>query len=305
MRHAALALLAALVLGACGGDGDDDASVPPPTTTKAASTPVRIGTKDFTEQYILGELYRQALEAKGFDVELRDNIGSSELTHEALTGKSLDMYPEYVGVLLSEVAKITDRPRDAAAAYKRAKEWEERSGYTLLEPTPFTNANALAVKPAFARAHRLRSITDLRRLKRDVRLAAPPEFRTRYEGLVGLKDRYRLSGVRFMPTERRYPVIDAGRVDAALVYETEGQLASRMYVLLDDPRDLFATQHVAPIISKAIVKTYGPRLTDAINAVSATLTTAAMRKMNAAVVMDKRQPAEVAGEFLRAKGLSR
>jgi osmoprotectant transport system substrate-binding protein len=303
-----LALLAtamlALALSACGGSDDD----PTQTTSVVPATtdPIRIGAKNFTEQSILGELYRQALEAKGFEVDLKADIGSTEIIHRALRGGALDMYPEYVGVLLSVVAEVRSRPRRAAEAYELAKAYEHEGGFTLLSPTPFSDSNALAVKPAFAKRHRLRTIADLQRLKGTVKIAAPPEFRTRLEGLRGLEDVYGLRRLRFVKVEeskKRYAALDGGDVDVALVFTTEGQLAGTDYVVLDDPQRLFASGHVAPILSAAILATHGPRLQAAIDAVSEKLTTREMRKMNAAVDVGGRLAGDVAREFLRANRL--
>ena len=306
MRSAVAALaglLAVLVLGACGGGGDDtttDERAAPPS-----GPPIRIGAKNFTEQLILGELYRQALEAKGFDVVLKDDIGSTEIIHRALRRGALDMYPEYVGVLLSEVAEDRSRPRSPAAAYDVAKEYEEESGFTLLAQTPFADSNALAVMPRFAERHGLRTIADLGKLDRRVRVGALPEFRTRFEGLEGLEEVYRLRNLRVVAMEsgERYDALENGRVDVASVFTTEAQLADDKYVVLDDPRGLFASGHVAPIVSAEILEAHGPRLRETIDAVSKALTTSAMREMNAAVDLMRRPPAQVAGDFLRRNGL--
>jgi osmoprotectant transport system substrate-binding protein len=301
LRLAALAIAAVLALGGCGGS-DKPAST---AATGKAKAPLRIGTKNFAEQFLLGELYRQALEAKGFPVELKLNIGSSEIIHQALIDGALDMYPEYVGVLLSEVANVRSRPSSPRAAYRAAQAFERRKGFTLLGMTPFSDANALAVTPAYARRHHVRSIADLRRVPGTVEIGAPPEFATRFEGLVGLVQRYGLRNARARPLQigRQYDALDAGRVDVAAVFTTDGQLASRRYVLLDDPRGVFGTQHVAPIISEAALRAHGPRLRAVIDAVSRRLTASAMRGMNAAVQLDGRPAAAVAARFLRRAGL--
>src|SRR5947208_3355950 len=140
---AAAVLLIALVPG-CGGGGSSNAG----KTGKAGTGPqITIGTKNFPEQFVLGELYKQALEAKGFRVRLKSDIGSSEIVDRALTAGSLDMYPEYIGVSLSELAGHTGRPTSRADAYRRAKKFEEGRGFTLLGMTPFSDQNALAVLP--------------------------------------------------------------------------------------------------------------------------------------------------------------
>jgi osmoprotectant transport system substrate-binding protein len=306
LRAIAVAVLATLAvgLGACGGD--DTAKTPTVTTAPTPSAaPIRIGTKDFTEEYILGELYGQALEAKGFDVELKRDIGSSEIIHQALGNGALDMYPEYIGVLLSEVANNTMRPSSPAGAYRLAQQFEERRGFALLEATPFSDSNALAVTPAFARRKRVRSISHLRRLSPKPRIGAPKEFRTRFEGLIGLRELYGLRKPRFTPLlfDRRYPSLDSGRVDVTLVLTTEPQLTPGRYVVLADPRRLFASGHVAPIINKKVLAAHGPGLRAAIDAVSKKLTLAAMRRMNGDVDIRRRTPREVAMQFLRAQDL--
>jgi len=297
----ALAVMLVVALGGCGGDDEKTT-----TNAKDDGPPVRIGTKDFTESYILGELYKQALEVKNFNVTLKLDVGSSEIIHQALVGGALDMYPEYVDLLLSEVADVSERPTDADAAYRAAKKFEEGRGFTLLAQTPFNDSNALAVKPAYADRHKLRSIADLRRM-RELKLGVPFEFRTRFEGRLGLKALYGLTAKNLTLTPMKIPLqyaeLDANRIDAARVNTTDGQLADRDYRLLVDPERVFATNHVAPVISRRALSTHGTRLQVTIDAVSAKLTTGAMRNMNAAVDIDKRTPRAVADEFLRNAGL--
>lgn len=304
-RSALLATLAlALAVGAC-GDSDDAATQTGGGAVTPAGPPIRIGAKNFTEQLILGELYRQALEAKGYQIVLKADVGSTEIIHRALRRGALDMYPEYVGVLLSEVAEVHARPRSAEAAYEVAKQYEQRSGFTMLAQTPFSDSNALAVKPEFAKRHGLRTIADLRWLKGTVKIGALPEFRTRHEGLEGLRDVYGLRNLEVvaMASNGRYRALDSGEVEVASVFTTEGQLAGDRYVVLGDPRHLFASGHVAPILSNDVLEAHGARLQSAIDAVSERLTTPVMREMNAAVDLRDREPAAVATGFLRAKGL--
>jgi len=305
LRLAVLGLLLGLLLalGACGGSDDD----PPPAdvATTPDTDPIRIGTKNFTEQTILGELYSQALGAKGYEVELKSEIGSSEIVHRVLRRGALDMYPEYIGVLLSEVAQKTERPPSDAAAYNAARAFERRDGFTLLDETPFADSNALAVKPRFARRHKLRTIADLRRLKGTVKIAALAEFATRFEGLDGLEQLYGLRELDVVEADgnERYSKLDDGEVEVASVFTSEGQLAGDDYVVLEDPQRLFASGHVAPVVNDKVLAAHGPGLQQAIDVVSRELTTPAMREMNGAVDLEKRQAAEVAAEFLRARGL--
>jgi glycine betaine/choline ABC-type transport system substrate-binding protein len=214
------------------------------------------------------------------------------------------MYPEYIGVALSELAGRTARPSDRAAAYREAKAFEEGRGFTLLAMTPFSDQNALAVLPSFARKNGLKSIGDLAKIPGMVEVAAPPEFRSRFEGLVGLRQLYGLTRVEVKQLKigEQYAALDKRQADAANVFTTDGQLEKGRYVLLRDPKSLFTFQNVAPVIRLKLLKK-NPSLATAINAVSAKLTTSAMREMNAAVVQRGEDPAAVAERFLRSVGL--
>lgn len=292
-----LAVALALMLASCGGSD-------PPARTTASEVPLRIGTKNFPEAELLGELYKQAIEARGIPADLQSGVGSSEVTHRALANGAIDMYPEYIGVLLSEVDKVLERPASAKAAYALAKSKEMAKKLTLLEQTRLTDENALAVTKAFARRHKLDSIDDLGRLSPRPTLRAAPEFQYRYEGLIGLRRLYGLK-LKMKPWTAagvQYGELDRGTFDVALVFTTDPQLASGRYVLLRDPKAVFAKNHVAPLISQKALKHYGPQLGETLNAVSALLTTPVMRRLNARLV--ERTPKEVAAEFLAQNGLT-
>ncbi len=287
-----------LALAGCGGGGDDPADGP-----SQSQDPIRLGTKNFTEQYILGEIYAQSLRAHGIPVELKSDIGSSEIVDQAMQIGSLDMYPEYTGVLLSEIAGVSERPPSAEATFAAAQKFERTRGYDLLKMTPFSNSNALAVTHKTAMKYGLRTIGDLAKVPGGATIAAPPEFRTRFEGLVGLRDRYMLRAkVVAMPIGQQYRALDQGRVDAAAVFATDGMLEDEEYTILRDPRNLFSFQNVTPVVRTSVLKRT-PELTKAVDPVSAKLTTDAMRQMNAQVDIDGMEPAEVAKQFLEREGL--
>jgi osmoprotectant transport system substrate-binding protein len=296
-----IASVAALIAGAlllgCGG-GDETAEPPP-----KEPAPIRLGTKNFTEQYILGEIYAQALRARDIPVELKSDIGSSEIVDQAMQIGSLDMYPEYTGVLLSEIAGQSKRPSTAQAAYAAAKEFQRGRGYDLLAMTPFSDSNALAVTHETADRFGLRSIADLEKIPGGPRIAAPPEFRTRFEGLIGLRSRYGLRArVAAMPIGTQYTALDEGSVDAAAVFTTDGKLEDDEYVILRDPRNLFSFQNVAPVVRRSVLDRT-PGLAKAVDPVSAKLTTEAMRRMNADVDINGKTPADVARAFLQEHDL--
>jgi osmoprotectant transport system substrate-binding protein len=308
---ALLAVALAIAVGACGSSNDDkSSSSTTPSSSASSDQPgkgkpaVTIGDKNFTEQYILGELYAQALRAKGYTVKIKSNIGSSEIIDKALTSGKLDMYPEYEGVILSELAHKKQRPANPDEAYAAAKQFEETRGHTLLDKTPYFNSDAMAVKPDFASKNGLDSVADLKKLGSKAIIGAPPEFKTRFEGLIGLKQQYGVNPA-FKPLAigLQYKALDTGKINVADVFTTDGQLQAGSYKILKDPKFIFGFQNVAPVVSQKVLTTQGSAFSDVLNAVTAKLTTEAMQKMNGAVDLDKKKPADVARQFLQANGL--
>jgi osmoprotectant transport system substrate-binding protein len=315
-RHRLSALIAvaaatALVAAGCGG-GDDSGgggSSSAGSTAAAAQPgkgkpPVTIGDKNFTEEFILGELYGQALRAKGWDVTIKSNIGSSEIIDKALRAGRIDMYPDYVGTIVSVLAG-KDPPSSAKATYNAAKAYEEAHGFTLLNPTPFFDTNAVGVMPEFAQKNGLKTIEDLKKLP-SFTYADTPENLHRLQGVAGLRKVYGLTNLKFKPLSigLQYPALKRGDVDTADVFSTDAQLTRTKLTLLEDTKHIFGFQNVAPVVSKKVLAAQGPEFAKTINAVSAKLTVEAMQRMNAAVDIDKQQPKEVARQFLAANQLT-
>jgi osmoprotectant transport system substrate-binding protein len=271
----------------------------------AGKPPIVIGDKNFTEEYILGDLYAQALKAKGYNVTLKGNIGSSEITWKALTSGQIDMYPEYTGTLLTAIAGNNKPPTSAQETYNLAQTYVNKHGFVLLNQTPFYDSDALAATKKFASAHGLTTVADLKKLGHSVKLGGAPEFATRYAGLVGLKQQYGINPT-FVPLAIgiTYQAIDTGKVDVFDAFTTDAQLTSGKYVLLSDPKRVFGFQNVAPVVKKSLVTSEGPAFADTINKVSALLTLPAIQKMNAAVALEQQSPASVAHQFLAANGLA-
>src|SRR3954470_15673555 len=235
---AIVALAVPLTVAACGSDDDNGGGGDQPGKGKPAIT---IGSKSFTEEAILGELYAQALKAKGYKVTLKPNIGQTEIADKALTSGKIDMYPEYTGTTLSVVAGEKTKPKSADAAYQAAKKFYEGRGQTLTEPTPFYDSDGVAVKKDYATQNSLKQIPDLKKLGSKVTLAGAPEFATREEGLLGLKKTYGLTALKFKPLAigLQYKAIDGGQVNAIEVFTTDGALASGKYTVLQDPQKVF------------------------------------------------------------------
>ena len=306
-RAAALAAVAMALLSAGCGAGGGHSGGPKPSAALPGRgrPPVRLATKNFPEQFVLGQLYAQALEAKGFTVVLKQNVGSSEIVDRALAEGQIDMYPEYIGVIAGELARSRTRPRSEEETYRRAQAYEQRRGFTLLARTPGYDADANAVKPALARRFRLRSTADLKRLGR-FRYGGPAENQTRFQGAVGMRQVYGLDRLVYVPVQiaARYAALDSGRIDVAAAFTTDPELTmKRRYVVLSDPKGIFGFQNIAPVVSAKLLRAEGPAFARTIDAVSAKLTNDALRRMNAAVVLSGERPADVARRFLSAHGL--
>jgi osmoprotectant transport system substrate-binding protein len=292
----AVALAVAIVLGGA-------TAAPAPARQSADATPIIIGTKNFTEQYVLGQLYKQALEARGMKVGYKESIGSTELIAKALTSGQITMYPEYTGVMLTVTFGRKSTPKTARATYLLAKQLWGRRGYVLGNQTPFQDVDAIAVLRSTATQYGLRTVADLKKVP-NLTLAAFPEFQTRQTGLVGMRRVYGITNVEFKPLAgiSAYTLLDRREVHAAGIFSTDPQLISTKYVVLRDPRNIFGFQHVAPIVSRKLA-TENPQLLPTLNRVSRLLTLKAMIAMNKAVAVDKRRPARVADAFLKANGL--
>jgi osmoprotectant transport system substrate-binding protein len=321
MRHdlrrlaTGLLLAASLALGltACGSDDNKSTSSSAATSTAAAAPaqpgkgkpPVTIGTKDFTEEFILGELYKGALEAKGYTVKLKKNIGATEIIDTALTSHKIDAYPEYTGESVATVAKRNEPAKTADEEYQLAKAFYESRGQTVSEPTPFEDVDAIATTKAFAQKNNLTSMEDLKKIG-SFSLGARPEFKNRQQGLAGMKKVYGITNAKFrqLALGVQYQALDGGKVDTANVFTTDAQLASGKYTVLKDPKGVFGFQNVSFVIDKAkLAQLGGDQFMGIINSVNKLLTTEAMTTMNKAVAIDKQDESAVAKQFLQANKL--
>jgi len=277
----------------------------PAESKPAAPTAIVLGTKNFAEEYILGQLYKQALQAKGFTVQYKENIGSTEVIDTALKSGKINMYPEYTGVIVQVVFGHALSAKTATATYNLAKQLQEKRGFTLFRATPFSDTDAIAVLKSTAAQYNLRTLGDLNKIP-GLKLAALPEFRTRNTGLVGLRRNYRITKVTFVPLAglSPYQALDSKKVQAAAVFSTDPVLGpTSKYKLLADPVHQFGFQNIAPVVSKKLVTALGPNFRRTVDAVSAKLTQNAIIAMNKAVIVDKKSPASVAKTFLKANGL--
>jgi osmoprotectant transport system substrate-binding protein len=264
-----------------------------------------LGTKNFPEEFILGELYKQALEAKGFHVSYKENIGTTELIQTSLTSGKINMYPEYTGVVVQDVFHHTKSGATAQATYLLAKKLEATKGFAVLKPTPFYDTDVVAVTNATASKYGLKSIGDLKKAG-SFSLGGFPECQTRNTCWVGYTKQYGLTKGTFVPLAgiSAYAALDAGKVLAADVFSTDPPLGKgSKYTVLADPKHVTGFQNVVPIVKASLVSALGSKFTSTVNAVSAKLTQNAIVAMNKAVIVNKANPAKVASAFLKANGL--
>jgi osmoprotectant transport system substrate-binding protein len=278
-----------------------------PAHAKSTAGPtVIIGTKNFPEEFILGQLYKQALEAKGFKVSYKENIGSTELIQTSLTSGKIDMYPEYTGVIVQDVFHHTLSAKTASGTYQLAKQLEAKKGYTLLKPTPFFDTDVVAVTNATAKKFGLKSIGDLKKAG-SFKLGGFPECKTRNTCFLGYTKQYGITNASFLPLAgiSAYAALDAGKVLAADVFSTDPPLGKgSKYTVLADPKHVTGFQNVAPIVKGTVASALGSKFTSTVNAVSATLTQNAIVAMNKAVIVNKQSAASVAKAFLKANHLA-
>jgi osmoprotectant transport system substrate-binding protein len=299
----ALALTASaamLAVAAC-GSSDPLASGGSATTSSSAGT-IIVGSANFPENVLLAEIYAGALSAKGVKVEKKLNIGSRDVYIPALRDGSIDLIPEYTGVLdqyFNKNAKATD----ADGVYAELKAAVPAT-LTILDKSAAEDKDAVVVTKATADKYKLKTIADLEPVAKNLILGGPPEWKTRPTGVPGLKKLYNLQFKTFRALDVGGPLsvqaLKNGQVDAVNLFTTDPSIASNGFVILQDPKSLFTAQNVVPLITKSKVNTV---ISDALNAVSAKLDTATLGGLVKEVVADKKDPAVVAKEFLTKNGL--
>jgi osmoprotectant transport system substrate-binding protein len=298
---AGLLAAAVLPLAACGSTDDPLATQQPGATTGAAAgaASVTIGSAAFPESALLGEIYAQALEAKGVTVKRQFNIGNRETYLKAIEGGEVDLLPEYTGSLTNYYDKtVTATNPDEIYSTLKTK---LPSGLTVLAKSAAEDKNSMVVTKATADAWSLKAIPDLVAHQAELSIAAPAEFRTRHQGLVGLKEVYNLEPKEFRPLASQATVeaLKNGQVKAANIFSTDPSIAANGFVVLDDPKLLFGSDNVVPLVRQAKASAVQAPL----DAVSAKLDTPALADMVKQVVVDKKDASVVAKEWLTSAGL--
>jgi glycine betaine/choline ABC-type transport system substrate-binding protein len=318
--RALLALIAAFVLAlgvaACGDDDDDggDGGTTEASGDLIESNPdnsgveLTVGSKNFTEQLILGEIYAQALEAAGYTVQKDLNLGSEQVALEALEAGEISGYPEYTSTALTSFFGLApeDVPSDPAQATADTQAQFEEQGLVAFEPAPFNSANAVGLLKSRADELGVEKVSDLEGKSQDLTLFGSPECRQRVDCLVGLEDGYGLQFKEFTPVdiEQRYPVLDDGQADLSILFTTDPQLSAQAetYVILEDDQGVFPAGNPVFVASQQAVDQAGADFQATVETVQEGLTLEVMQELNARVDLDKEEPAAVATAYLQESG---
>jgi osmoprotectant transport system substrate-binding protein len=261
---------------------------------------VRVGSKNFTESFVIAEIYAQALERAGLRVERRFNLGSTQIAMAAMRRGDIDLYPEYTGTALIDVLHLAPIQNSRALYATVAREFARRYGFIWLQPSPMNDSQALATTKAIAARERVATLSDLAPVASRLRLATIQEFLSRADGLPGLRRVYggfAFRDVRTYDIALKYQALLSGQADVASAFTTDGAIASDDLIVLRDDRHLWPPYNVAPVARKTILENQ-PRIARVLDAVSSAITDRAAQRMNAAVESDHRDPADVAAAFL-------
>jgi len=306
LRPVASALLLAFAVAALGGCGNEDGEAESGSSQQPQGAQLRVtlGTQEFPEARILGELWRQALAVNGYTVDLRKDVGPAADLDKLLKDGEIDGHVAYTGTVLSIVAGQEVSGLDPDKTYQAAKKFYDGRGMAMSEMTPFQNVDAIATTEVFAQENELESIDDLAKLKR-VTLGARPEFEDLYLGLKGLQELYGLDNAEFKPITlgEQYTALDDGEADAVNAFSTDPQLEGGTYNVLEDPKLLFGSQNVVMTVDSDKLERVGKeKFLQVVDAVNGRLTQDVIVEMNAAVT-DGQEDVEVARRFLREAGL--
>jgi glycine betaine/choline ABC-type transport system substrate-binding protein len=321
---ATLALLAVAMFGlaACGDDSNDNGSSGGSASTTSqggsgkliksdpanGSTPTLVvGSKNFTEEFILGQIYIQALKAAGFKVKNQFNLGSEQVALKAVKADRVGMYPEYTGTVLTSFCKVaTDKvPTDPDKAYADAKACMAKQGVEALPRTPYTNSNGFAVTQDTAeKLGGITKLSDLKGKSQNLTVSGPPECQQRTDCLLGLEKVYGLKFKKFLSIDlaKRHEVLKNGQTDVGEVFTTDGQIKAENFVLLQDDKQLFPPYNATLLVRKDVADKAGPNFAKTIALVQGGLTTEVMQELNSRVDLDKETPAAVAKEYLQESG---
>src|ERR671917_469124 len=304
---ALLAALAITLLAACGNVGGGESG----GGGEGGGPTITIGSKNFTEQYILGELYAQALEANGFTVERKLDLGSEQIADKALQNGQIDMYPEYTGTALVATLASGGDPADLKTpeeTYQKAKElYAQRDpADTMLTPAPFNNSYGIFVRKDVAEERDLGTLADLAEASPDLTFVSYSQFQNRSDGYPNMQKNYPaldFGEIRIVnQLGLRYQGLQGGEGDVGVGFTTDGQLASDELVVMEDPKGIWPFYYPAPVVRSDVLE-QNPKMEEVLNSVSESLDVETMRELNGQVDLDQEDPEDVAAEHLEDEGI--
>jgi osmoprotectant transport system substrate-binding protein len=289
------------------------AAAPAAITPASGNKPkVVVASADFTEARITGEIYAGALEAAGIPVERKMGLGTVAIIHTAITKGEVSMYPTYTGTGYGVVLKLTEPLNDPKALYdKVATEFKKQFQLTLTDAAPMNNSNGIAVTKAIADKYKLKTLSDLAPVAKELRFATNPEFvadRSNVDGLGSLQKTY--GGFVFKDQKQveinlRYKALVDNQADACVAFTTDGEISGYNLVLMEDDKKNFPPYQLVPVVRDDILAAY-PNMKDVLNKVSAKITTAEASAMNwKASGPEKKEPVDIAKDFLKAQGFAK
>jgi osmoprotectant transport system substrate-binding protein len=312
-----LALALSLSVAACGSSSNDSSSseteesngagaiVSNPENGKVSLT---IGSKNFPEQEILGEIYTQALAAAGYKAKSDLSLGSETVAHKAVKSGAVSGYPEYASTALTSFFGLEPEevPSDATEAWEKADEEFEKEGLVAFEPTPFASANAVGTLKKTAEKYGLENVSDLEGVSEKLSLYGSPECRQRIDCLAGLEELYGLKFKSFHPVDisLRYTVLEKGQADLSILFTTDPQLAAEKdkFVILEDDKEVFPAGNVIFVTTPTVLEKAGPDYEKTIVQVQKGLTLPVMQELDARVELEKQTPKQAAAAYLKSAG---
>jgi osmoprotectant transport system substrate-binding protein len=318
IKYLFLPLLISILLTACG------TSAATPTITSSAPTAssaetvtvvattgsvgtIKLGSKNFTEEFIVAQMYGQLLENAGFTVDFKLNLGGTPVAMAAIENGDIDLYPEYTSTALLTVLneQPLQNPTDIYNAVKKG--YQEKYHLTWLDPSPFNDTQALAMTQAKSQQYGITDFSECSQKAPELILGGPAEFQTRDDGLPGLQKAY--GGFQFKQFIQlgtgslRYQALLDGQIDVVVAFSTDGQIQGDNLVLLKDDKHFYPVYNIAPVVRDDTLAKY-PQIADVLNKLAPLLTTPIMSSLNWEVDgPSKKDPAEVAKTFLQQNGL--
>ena len=266
---------------------------------------IRVGSKEFGEQLLLGEMMAQLIEARTYlTIERRLGLGGTDICNSALRRGEIDIYAEYTGTAYRSILKIDEEPAGPYDVYCRIREGYRRLGLTWLEPLGFENTYAITVRRADAEKHGWKTVSDLAAHAGDLRAGFTSEFQERADGYPGLKEAYGFSFAKAVDisADLMCQALSKGEVDVICAFSTDGRIAAYELQPLKDDKRYWPPYDAAPVVRSAFLAEH-PEIKAVLGELAGLLDNDTMRRLNYAMQGDKRPPTDVAREFLRARGL--